>query len=269
MSNSKNKSQIITLLTDFGASSGYVASMKGEILKINSNVNIIDISHEIESFSIKRAAFILNQAYQSFPKGTIHVVVVDPGVGSERKPILIETDNYYFIGPDNGVFTFILETGVKNEIIAIENTNVMSSSISPTFHGRDIFAPSAAHLSLSKNTRDFGPNIQNPIKLDINMDKIYDDLEILHFDKFGNIITSLKGVKFQEKYELNNPVSFEIELENKISNLSIPFKKFYSEVSKNSLLCLIGSSGFLEVSSNQGNAQEILKLNGNEIIRIL
>ncbi|NHI92297.1 MAG: hypothetical protein EAX96_07315 [Candidatus Lokiarchaeota archaeon] len=259
----------ITLLTDFGTSSYYVASMKGIILKINPDVIIVDISHSIESFNLISAAYVLNQSYKNFPKGTIHVIVVDPGVGTKRRPILIQTEDYYFIGPDNGVFTFILNENMDYKILELTNRKYMNKVISSTFHGRDIFAPVASHLSLIKKIEKFGPIIENPIKISLNLDDINREFQIMHIDKFGNLVTSLKGDVFKKNFKLDDEINIQITSVDKKLNYNIPFKEYYGEVPEKSLLLLIGSSEFLEIASNKGNAKKQMNLKGNELIKIV
>jgi len=137
---------IITLLTDFGIEDPYVGIMKGVILSINKNVRIVDLSHSIPPQDIISAGFTLNSSFSYFPEKTIHLAVVDPGVGSKRSPILIETEKYFFIGPDNGIFSSILSGDKVQKIVELTNSSYFLSDISSTFHGRDIFSPAAAHL---------------------------------------------------------------------------------------------------------------------------
>jgi S-adenosylmethionine hydrolase len=151
---------IITLLTDFGLKT-YMASMRGVILSINPKCTLVDITHMINSHDIKEGAFILGQAYSNFPKGTIHLSVVDPGVGSARKPILIVTKNYFFVGPDNGLFTIALRRERVKQAVVLTNQKFFLPEISTTFHGRDIFAPAAAYLSLGVKPESFGPSIKS------------------------------------------------------------------------------------------------------------
>ena len=161
------RSSIITLLTDFGLKDSYVASMKGVILKINPQCRLIDITHQVNPHDLEEGAFILASAYSTFPKGTIHLVVIDPGVGSLRNPILLATENYFFIGPDNGLFTFVLQTEKVKQGVALTNPRFFLPRVSTTFHGRDIFAPVAAHLSLGVKPKVFGHEIDSWTQLPV------------------------------------------------------------------------------------------------------
>src|SRR4030043_1230709 len=142
------RNPIITLLTDFGLKDPYVASMKGVILSINPQCTLVDITHQVSPHDIREGAFILAQTYSTFPKGTIHLSVVDPGVGSARKPILIVTKNYFLMGPDNGLFAFAVKRETLKQVVVLTNQKFFLSEISSTFHGRDIFAPVAASPAL-------------------------------------------------------------------------------------------------------------------------
>jgi len=155
-------SGIITLTTDFGESDPYGAIMKGVILSINPNATIIDVTHQIPAHSIKEGGMIIKESYTYFPLGTVHVGVVDPGVGGKRRPIAVLVDNHFFVGPDNGLFSIIIETQRHADVIHLKETKYWMNSISPTFHGRDIFAPVAAHLSLEVSPFLMGEKIDNP-----------------------------------------------------------------------------------------------------------
>jgi len=156
--------QVITLLTDFGTRDYFVASMKGVILSINPDAVVIDITHDVPSFNVLKAAFILWATYRYYPRGTVHVVVVDPGVGTSRRALAIRSRNYYFIGPDNGVLTMAAEDDGVVEVREISNRSVMLGEVSSTFHGRDIFAPAAAHIGLTR-FEDYGPVVRDYVKL--------------------------------------------------------------------------------------------------------
>ena len=161
------KQRIITILTDFGLQDPYVASMKGVILSINPDVQLIDISHEIGKFNIQEAAFKLAASVPYFTPSTIHLVVVDPGVGSDRKPLIVLTRHYFFIGPDNGVLSLAAEQDGIKRIIEIQNKNFIRKPVSNTFHGRDLFAPVAAYVAKRVALKKFGPNIRKMVKLKI------------------------------------------------------------------------------------------------------
>jgi len=163
---------IITLLTDFGTEDYYVASMKGVILKINPRCTLIDITHHVSPHDIKEGAFLLANAYSFFPKGTIHLSVVDPGVGGPRNPILIVTTNYFFVGPDNGLFLFALKREKVKKVVALTNQKYFLSQMSTTFHGRDLFAPVAAHLSLGVKPEAFGPELDSWTEIDFEKPRI-------------------------------------------------------------------------------------------------
>jgi len=240
---------IITLTTDFGNGDIYVGVMKGVILSINPNATIVDITHDISPHNIKEGAFLLNDFYRYFPKGSIHLVVVDPGVGSERKGILIESDGYFFVGPDNGIFTYPIKKGLK-KIIELSNKSYYLNEISSTFHGRDIFAPVAAHLSLGIEPDKFGNEIKEYKILNFDPEISENGIngEIIHIDKFGNLITDIK-----KEFMVNK--DFEILIKDiKIDNIS----ESYFEGKEKEILAIFGSSGWLELSVNMGNAADII-----------
>ncbi len=268
---------IITLTTDFGLTDAYVAVMKGVILGINPEAKLIDICHTIKPHNISQAAFVLNTAYQFFPEKTIHVVVVDPGVGTERRAIILRTASADFIAPDNGVLSYIIEQfsnkpmknnigrqqrnlGPDLEAIAITKPEFWRSSVSPTFHGRDIFAPVAARLSLGFPPADFGEKITSLTVLPLlHPHRVSSGIlvgHILHIDNFGNLITDIgnKGLPLTKE-------SITIEVGDKlIRRLS----RTYAEGDE--LLALIGSSGHLEISRKGGSAADFLNAEiGNEV----
>lgn len=244
-------SRIITLSTDFGLADHYVGSMKGAILDINPESSIVDITHEIPKYDITKAAFIIQNFYKYFPEDAIHVVVVDPGVGSERKPIIVETDQGTLIGPDNGVFSCVLEESGSSRVFEISSREHMLEDLSSTFHGRDIFAPVAAHLSLGVDVNELGKIFSSPTLLNLGKPQILDNEvvgEVIYEDSFGNLITNIPGdiLERTSKIDLDGTI---------ISSIS----SSYQDVSKGELLAIVGSSGLLEISVNQGSASKIIK----------
>jgi S-adenosylmethionine hydrolase len=269
---------IITLTTDFGLADAYVAAMKGVILSINPEANIVDICHTIKPQNIAEAAFVLSTAYPFFPRGTIHVVVVDPGVGTERRAIILKTPTACFIAPDNGVLSYVLQdfparstaTGTTQrlgklgpglEAVAITKPKYWRSPVGDTFHGRDIFAPVAARLSLSQPPLEFGEKITVLTVLPIP--KPHKGANgslvghILHIDSFGNLITNVNRHDLPEARE-----TITVEVGGQlIKGLS----RTYAE--SQGLLTLIGSSDYLEISLKEGNASAYLNAKvGDEVI---
>ena len=265
----KLDNQIIGFITDFGArGQHYVASMKGIVLNINPKANIIDIAHNITPFSIIEAAYIIKSTYSLYPKNTIFIIVVDPGVGSSREIILIRTkSDYFFIGPNNGIFTNAFDSSEISNCIHIKNEQYFNSPVSKTFHGRDIMAPIGAYLSKGVDINKFGSKfpIAKLKDFPIELKKISDyeiRCTIQYIDEFGNIITNIKGnsLIFKEDTEMTIRIG-----EQKIRG---NFVKFFEEVFVNSLLFIVGSSGFLEISKNQGNAASDLGLKVGDILTV-
>jgi len=246
--------KIITLTTDFGLKDPYVAEMKAVILSISPKTRIVDITHKIEKFNIRMGAYTLAAACPYFPKGTIHVAVIDPSVGTKRKAILIQTRNSCFIGPDNGVLALAAKgQGIKH-IYRIENPKLMLTKISNTFNGRDIFAPAAAHLANGISPSEFGPEIPEiatPEYAKITKTKTTLTGEIIHIDGFGNIITNLRDKDLEL---MGTKKTVNLKLKN--TRLKLKLCKAYSEVKARQPLAIIGSHNFLEISINQGNAAE-------------
>ncbi len=194
-------SGLITLLTDFGDRDSFVASMKGAILTVNPHATIVDISHHVPAHSIEDAAYLLKSCYRYFPEGTVHVAVVDPGVGSARRPLLVKTARHFFVGPDNGLFSNIYDSEDEIEIRVIEDRNYRLESIGHTFDGRDLFAPSAARLTKGELLSSFGGIIDDPITLPVleprrQGDRLVGLIE--HVDRFGNLISNLTSHHMQE-----------------------------------------------------------------------
>ena len=252
----------IALLTDFGTTDYFVGAMKGVILQVNKNAKIIDITHEIEPQNIRAASFTLRACYKNFPKKTIFVAVVDPGVGSERRAILVETKDYFFVAPDNGVLSFVFNDSENFRVLEISNKNFFNQPVSKTFHGRDIFAPSAAYLSNGVSPAEFGDEITDFVKgqeskpAKINEKTI--EAEIIYSDHFGNLITNLTHTDL--------PESFSLEIkDHKITKL----QTYFAEAEKDEIFIIFGSAGFLEIAAFQNSAKKLLNTEIGDRIRVI
>jgi S-adenosyl-L-methionine hydrolase (adenosine-forming) len=252
---------VITLTTDFGTRDGFVAQMKGVILGINPGVRLVDVTHDIEPFSIMEAALVLKGISSHFPRGAIHVAVVDPGVGSDRRRIVLRTGEQMFVGPDNGLFSLVVPEGRPPEIREIENPDYMRPQPHPTFHGRDVFAPVAAHLSAGKPFDGLGPLVNDPIMLSFPAVKENaDGLEgnVIHVDRFGNVSTNI------DKEMLTRSVGTVC-----LGNVTIQgLSRFFGEVPVGKAVALINSFGLLEIAVNRGNAAEELGIGMDEPIKV-
>ncbi len=240
--------QIITLTTDFGTRDWFVGTMKGVVLGLAPRAAIVDITHEIPAGDIRAGAFALAAGCRFFPKGTIHVAVVDPGVGGARKAIAVQTANYFFVGPDNGVLSWALAKEKIKSVRRLENTNYFLQPVSHTFHGRDIFAPVAAHLSRGTPIRKFGPAQKDFVRLPWPRPRARHNRiegEVVFVDRFGNAITNI------ENEDLNARRELEIFTGRK---RLCQAKAFYQSVPEGQAVAVAGSSGFLEIAVNGGSA---------------
>ena len=235
---------VITLLTDFGTADYFVGAVKGAILSVNPAAVIADITHEIPPQDIEAAAFTLLAAYPTFPPDAIHVAVVDPGVGSTRRPIIVRAGRSLFVGPDNGLFTYIYDREPSHQTFHITAEKYFRPSPSTTFHGRDIFAPVAAALSNGVKPKAFGPKITDEVRLPISATP-----RIIHIDRFGNCITNITR-DFYDK--ARQPT---LLVKRKVIDT---FVEFYSAAPPNTLFAIWGSAGFLEISVNGKSAAKIL-----------
>lgn len=258
---------IISLTTDFGLRDPYVAEMKAVILRICAEARIVDISHEIKKYDVGMGAFALACAAPYFPEGTFHVAVVDPGVGTERQPIIIQTPKGYYVGPDNGVLALAARNdGGPESIHKIANPKLILPKVSSTFHGRDIFAPAAAHLANGTPPAEFGPKISkinNPAFAQVTKEREALVGEVIHTDDFGNIITNLQPKDIQIT---GTQPTINIKIKN--TKLSLKLCETYTEVPPHKPLALIGSHNFLEISLNQDNAAKTYKTKTGDKITI-
>lgn len=256
---------LIALLTDFGSSDWFVASMKGIIKRIDPKADIVDITHEIKPGGIRDAAFALMACYQSFPPGTVFVVVVDPGVGSSRDAIGARAGDYYLVGPDNGVLSFILHRQPDVTVWKIENETWFHTPVSTTFHGRDIFAPVAAHLSKGEPPGEMGSPAYEHVSLDwpeIHATEVSVICSIIYIDRFGNAFSNCDTGFL---HRLSTPPSRILIPDGR----PIPICSYYREQPKGKPLGLINSSGFLEIAVNGGNAAKLLNLKIGSAIEVL
>jgi S-adenosylmethionine hydrolase len=252
-------------MTDFGTSDHYVGAMKGVILNINPQVQIVDLTHAIPPQDINGAAFLIDSAYRYFPTGTIHVVVVDPGVGSERRAIVCQTETAYFVCPDNGILTHILHNEKPAYSVAVENSAYFLPQVSNTFHGRDIFAPVAAHLSRGVPISELGNPVTQPVQLALPKPQVTEEMVIGHIiwiDSFGNLVTDISR-EILESLEGQNGVVIHAG-SAKIDH----FNRSYAESEIGEVLAIIGSFNRLEISINQGNAAQVLGLKRGNTITI-
>ncbi len=247
------ETKIVSLITDFGLRDPYAAEMKAVILRICPKAVVVDITHEVESFNIRMGAFVLASAAPYFQEGSIHVAVIDPSVGSQRRAVIIQTQKSFFVGPDNGLLVVAAESQGIKRIHEITSRRLMLPHVSNTFHGRDVFAPAAAHIANGTLLEEFGPEVTSLEKPTFT--KVYHDGsnvigEILHIDGFGNIVTNIRAKDVEH-------------LQGSMMHAKLPrmktelkFAKTYAEVALQQPLALIGSQGYLEVAFKQGSAAE-------------
>ena len=242
---------IITLTTDFGTRDWFVGSMKGVILGVNPQAVVVDITHEIPTGNVRAGAFALAASCRCFPRQTVHIAVVDPGVGSHRAAIVVKTSDYCFVGPDNGILSLALAKEKVLEIWQVENENYFQQPVSNTFHGRDIFAPVAAHLTHRILMDSLGPPLKDYVRLDWPKPQVVDGLlrgEIIYIDHFGNAISNI---------EPPGKSAGTVRIPNKVE---CSIQEFYQAVPVGRPLAILGSTGYLEIAVNGGNAAQTFSL---------
>ena len=256
---------IITLLTDFGTPDYFVGAMKGVVLSANPTAQIVDLTHDIPAQDIHAGAFNLLAVYKDFPSGTIHVAVVDPGVGSNRRPILIECAGQFFVGPDNGLFSWICEREGNWRAHHLTNVKFFRHPTSKTFHGRDVFAPVAAALSNGSKPDEFGPVIDTIVELESLRPMTTDDgkieARIIHIDRFGNCITNLTANHIRNRAPRLRVNGAEIN----------SFREFFAENSSagGELFMLPGSAGFIEIAAQNSSAANILHAQRGQLVMLV
>lgn len=276
---------IVTLTTDFGLADGYVGAMKGVILSIAPDVTLVDISHEIQPQDVRGGAFVLKSASPYFPPGAIHVAVVDPGVGSKRRVLAVQTERAIFVGPDNGVLSWALERENVQAIIHIDRPEYWLGAVSHTFHGRDIFAPVAAHLARGVSINNLGSTADDMFSLPLPR-PAYDESGVLHseviyVDRFGNLVTGIEAEPSAAREDsvccrvVNLPPSApqlcltsqaRVEIAGRLIHTIV---RSYADVASGNLLALVDSSGHLEIAVRNGNAATALKARVGAPVRVI
>lgn len=267
---------IITLTTDFGTEDAYVPAMKGTMLSIAPNARLVDITHEIHPQDVMESGFVLKSARPFFPEGTIHLVVVDPGVGTDRSPVALRSDDHWFVGPDNGVFPLVLDGPPPDEIVELDNSEMWrTSSPSNTFHGRDIFAPAAAHLAAGRSLEDLGSPLGTlePLRWALpSIDTGTVQGWIVHVDHFGNCITNIRRSSIADALERDEETVHPGDLppvKAYVGTTSLDsIHSTYGDVPEEDPVLLFGSTGFLEVGINGGSAAERLDIRKGDPIKI-
>ena len=259
---------LITLLTDFGTADYFVGAMKGVILSINPDAQIVDLTHEIPPQDIHAAAFTLLAAYKDFPTKTIHVAVVDPGVGSARRPILVSGAGQFFVGPDNGLFSYVLEREAQTSVIHIQSQKYFRQPLSTTFHGRDVFAPVAAALGRGIEPSEFGEEITDYVRLEslapVRSGDNTIEARIIHIDRFGNCVTNITNEYLTEKMIARGARLI-------INGKEITsFRRFFAEESDgpNRIFAIWGSAGFLELAAPSASAARALEVRVGQTVLV-
>ena len=247
----------ITLLTDFGNGDYFVAAMKGVIVTYNPSARIIDITHDIPAQDIEAAAFTLFAAHRAFPKGTIHIAVVDPGVGSDRRPILIKAAGQFFVGPDNGIFSYVCDES-EPKVFHVDDPLWFRRPVSDTFHGRDVFAPLAGWLSLGATPKRIGKEIYDYVRLPSLQPVATQDGvitgRVIHIDHFGNCVTNITQRELTDKMTNDG---FRVTIQGRQVDT---LRRFYAEETRgNQVFCIWGSAGFLEVAAKNQSVAKLLK----------
>jgi len=252
---------LVILLSDFGNADWYVAAMKGRILSLNPEATVVDYSHDLPAHDIQRAAFLLSCAYSCFPKGAVFCCVVDPGVGGNRRAIVLETSRYFFVSPDNGLLSYVWTREERSAVYEIREAEVSSGPVSPTFHGRDVFAPAAAYLSSGLPVSRIGRRVSGlKIFRSSKPRKVRSgevEAEVLHIDRFGNAVLNLHSDSLARLGLARRGSQLSVKAgRRKIEGLHTK----YEDVAKRRFLLLTGSSGYLEIAQREGSAADSLSL---------
>lgn len=257
--------RIIAFITDFGESDYFVGSMKGVILSINPEIEIVDITHNITPFEILEAGFILRASYNYFPHKTIFITIVDPEVGSKRRILLAYYKNYYFIAPDNGILSFVIDENEESTVISVTSSHYFLPKVSDTFHGRDIIAPVSAWLAKGINMSSFGEPCKDWVRLKFpELKKIDEGVyegEIIHIDRFGNLVTNVPSFFINNE----NKKGLKVEIGGRVID---KLKKSYSEGRIGEAILVIGSSDFLEIGTFLQSAEKILNVKKGDKFRL-
>jgi S-adenosyl-L-methionine hydrolase (adenosine-forming) len=271
---------LITITTDFGTRDGYVGTMKGVIAGIAPDVPCIDITQEIPPQDVRSAAYVLWTALPYFPPESIHIVVVDPGVGTARRPIAARTSWGLLVGPDNGVFSYVWEAAPPALIVELANPNYRNMAVSSTFHGRDIFSPAGAYLARGVPLAEFGPAVTDPVRLPAPVFTVTETTiagEVIYIDHFGNAITSIGRLVWDSGLLSLDPVfgaappgiinAARVRVRAGERDLG-PIRHTYGEVSPGEPLALVGSEGLLELAVNHGHGAQALGLQIGDRVEI-
>ncbi len=256
---------LVTLLTDFGTADGYVAAMRGVLIRLCPQARHVTISHEIPPQDVRRGAFVLASAAPWFPPDTVHLAVVDPGVGTDRRAIVVEAGRHLHVGPDNGLFTLVLDRVPDARVFEIARRDLGPREIHPTFHGRDLFAPVAAHLAGGLPPDELGPPIDDPVRLSIEPPLVAEDrleLTVLDVDRFGNVTTNLpRGGLVAPRAGLAPRIGVPDQPPR-------PLARTYAESAPGGTVVLWGSSGWLEIARNRDSAAAALGLAPGDRVRL-
>ncbi|MBW1742363.1 MAG: SAM-dependent chlorinase/fluorinase [Deltaproteobacteria bacterium] len=265
------KSPVITLLTDFGLQDEYVGVMKGAILSINPRVQLVDITHNVSRHDIRQAALVLNASFRFFPKSSIHLVVVDPGVGGERRIICLEQEGHFFLAPDNGVLTMVIQDKRVRKICAVTKRKYFLEPVSDTFHGRDVFAPVAAHLSKGLEMLSLGKELglKDLTRLDIPVPLVSDKHElvgaVMAIDRFGSLVTNISERTLKKFQDDEGSQRVEVRLGRfKIKGVA----KSYDSVKVGAPMAIVGSRNLLEIALNQGDARKYFKARIGQAVKV-
>jgi len=263
---------LITITTDFGTRDGYVGTMKGVIAGIAPGVPCIDITQEIPPQDVRSAAYVLWTALPYFPLESVHVVVVDPGVGTVRRPIAARTPWGMLVGPDNGVFSYVWEVAPPTMIVELANPAYRNVAVSNTFHGRDIFSPAGAHLARGVPMAELGPEVEDPVRLPAPVFTVTESTitgEVIYIDHFGNVITSIGRLVWDGALLSLDPVFGDVpagiinaaRVRVLVAGRDLgPVRHTYGEVEPGEPLALVGSEGLLELAVNHGHGAQALGL---------
>jgi S-adenosylmethionine hydrolase len=261
---------LVALLTDFGSQDHYAGAVKGAVLAACREATVVDIAHDLPPHDIHEAAFALFAAYRAFPPGTVFVAVVDPGVGSSRRGLALEAGGYRFVGPDNGIFSLILEEFLDARVHHLTNAGLFRFEVSPTFHGRDVFGPVAGHLAAGLPIQEVGPGIDDPVRFALESVRQRGDHEweatIQHVDRFGNLTTNMSKPELDDVLaQVDGDPTQVVVL---VGGVVLPLVRSYFDLPEGEGCALMGSSGRLEIAVNRGSASRVLGAGRGAPVRV-